>query len=349
MKIFLSHSHLDFPIADALKTLVDDLFGEHVSVSYSSDDAPEGGIGPGEPWLDWIQRVLATTDMTLVLLTPNSIRRVWVVWEAGAAAGVALGTARQQDVVPLRFGIGGDDVPAPLQRGQVVRGDTDERGGILRLVHTINEKLGTPLSPRALKATVAECLPAYLDTVGKALEGAAPVEMLLASVPAGFPANKLGGYWATSYKFHSGGGMRHHADVAEVTVESERRVRATNRVVTPRTEGYDVPFINEIDAELANRHVIGNWKNLSDTRYFGTIHLAVLRGECLMAGYYSSLADDVSVECGPWRWVRIDPASVAGVDLMNFNLRHPREIHQIVADHADHAGPLLLEQLKEGG
>lgn len=32
-----------------------------------------------------------------------------------------------------------------------------------------------------------------------------------------------------------------------------------------------MPFRNTIEAQLANRHVIGNWKNTSDTRYFGGV------------------------------------------------------------------------------
>jgi len=348
VRIFLSHSHLDRSIAAALKTLLDDLFGDRVAVSYSSDESPEGGIAPGEPWLAWIQRVLATTDTTYVLLTPNSIRRAWVLWEAGAAAGVALGAARPPEVVPVTFGIDGDDVPQPLQSAQVIRGDTDASGGIVRLLDVLNQQLDSPLTARALQATERECLPGYLGKIADALEGAAPLEMLLASVPAGFPASKLAGHWATSYQFTSNGATRHHADVAELTAESDRRLRATNRFPSPRTEGYARPFLNEIEAELANRHVIGHWKNLNDTRYFGAIHLAVLTGECVMAGYYSSFSSDVSVGCGEWRWVRIDPDTVRGADLPSVTLRPPQEIHALLTSHASHAGPITLAQLKEG-
>lgn len=349
MRIFLSHSHVDSPIATALKILLGDMFGDRVAVSYSSDESPEGGIEPGDAWLEWIQRVVATADKTYVLLTPNSILRPWVLWEAGAAAGVALGAERPPEVVPMTFGIEAENVPGPLQSAQVVRGDSDRTGGIVRLLQVLNKELDSPLTAKALKSTIGDLVPAYLERVRKALEGAAPVEMLLASVPASFPATKLAGHWVTAYTFKSGGVIRHHADVAEVTAESDRRLRANNRVPRPRTEGSPSPFIHEIEFELANRHLIGHWKNLSDTRYFGTIHVAVLPGECVMDGRYSSFANDVTVGRGRWRWVRLDPDSVAGVDLETFRLRPAKEVHDLVDAHGKRVGPMTLDKLQEGG
>jgi hypothetical protein len=64
--------------------------------------------------------------------------------------------------------------------------------------------------------------------------------------------------------------------------------------VTPGQSGR-----NEIDAQLANRHLIGCWKNSSDNRYFGVLHLAVLPGEAVMEGHYSGYESDVEVSKGP--------------------------------------------------
>ena len=58
------------------------------------------------------------------------------------------------------------------------------------------------------------------------------------------------------------------------------------------------PFRNEIDAELAGRHLIGEWRNTSDTRYYGTMQLAVLPGEIVMEGYYAGVGSDVEVSTG---------------------------------------------------
>jgi hypothetical protein len=53
-----------------------------------------------------------------------------------------------------------------------------------------------------------------------------------------------------------------------------------------------------------------DWKNSSDARYLGALHLAVLPGEAVMEGHFSGYASDVEVSIGPWKWVRLDPASL---------------------------------------
>jgi hypothetical protein len=61
-----------------------------------------------------------------------------------------------------------------------------------------------------------------------------------------------------------------------ITAGSDRTVRISNQTAA-RTEGREKsPFRNEIDAQLASRHLLGYWRNTSDTRYFGLVHLAVL-------------------------------------------------------------------------
>ena len=109
-----------------------------------------------------------------------------------------------------------------------------------------------------------------------------------------------------------------------------------------------MPFRNEIDFELANRHLLGHWKNLSDTRYFGTIHLAVLPNENVLEGYYTAFASDVSVASGPWKWVRINPATIKGTDLSKMVFRKPAEIGALLAAHKNSQGALRLVDIVEG-
>lgn len=90
---------------------------------------------------------------------------------------------------------------------------------------------------------------------------------------------------------------------------------ARNYPPDPRTEDHPLSFRNEIEAQLVNRHLIGYWKNVSDTRYFGSIHLAVLPGEVVMEGYYTGLGSDIQVDAMRWKWVRVDPNSLSGVEL----------------------------------
>ena len=166
--------------------------------------------------------------------------------------------------------------------------------------------------------------------------GEAPAISWLA--PPSFLANALCGAWVTSYQFPHDGHQLHHADIAHVTADGDH-IRVTNDPA--RTEGRAIPFHNEIDAQLSGRHLIGHWRNTSDTRYFGLVHLAVLPGETVIDGYYTGLATDVSISIGRWRWVRLEP--VADVIV----LHDPSVIYKIVTEHSQYDTPLAVSDIGE--
>lgn len=349
MKIFLSHSTRDTEIATTLKALLRAVFGDAVEVSFSSDQAAGGGIDAGEKWREWINKEIAEADQTHVLLTPNSMSRPWILWESGVAAGVSLGNPHAGLVVPVAFGLSADEIPSPLQDIQAVKGDTAEPNGIHRLLQCVNEKLTAEfdagLSDDELEAETNLRAPDYLVQVKEELDAAAPVEALLASTPAAFSAKKLEGFWATSYEFVSDDQTMYHADIAEISAESGRWLLATNSEPAPRTEKHHKPFRNDIDAQLVRRHVIGHWKNTDDTSYFGAIHLAVLPGDDVMDGYYTAFASDGGTGAKPWRWVRIDKATMEGKDLPALELRDPKQINELLRNHSRHDGCIELDDL----
>lgn len=166
--------------------------------------------------------------------------------------------------------------------------------------------------------------------------------VLLATVPHGFSAQALAGYWVTCYDFEHAGRRLYHADVARVTAESERCVRVSNHPPEPRTDGRAFAFRNEIEAWLAGRHLVGHWRNTSDTRYFGSLHLAVLPGETVMQGYYTGLASDISVSEGFWKWVRLDTAEVPRLTLLE-----PSVLHGLIAERSQDDAPLALADIGE--
>ncbi|MBV9161142.1 MAG: hypothetical protein JO309_08395 [Pseudonocardiales bacterium] len=170
---------------------------------------------------------------------------------------------------------------------------------------------------------------------------------LLASVPHSFSADMLGGFWVTCYQFNSNRGIQCHADITQLIPQSDRRVTAKNYPPNPRTQGQASSFRNEIEALLANRHLIGHWKNTSDTRYFGSVHLAVLPGEMVMDGYYTGFSSDIQVDAMRWKWVRFDPASLSGVDLQEVTLNDPDIIHALLENSANDV-PLGLAAIAEG-
>jgi tetratricopeptide (TPR) repeat protein len=144
--IFISHSHGDQPLADALAQLVNDLFGNKVTVHYSSKKELEGGIAPGEDWFRWIVEQVRQADIAFVLLTPASIQKPWVIWEAGAVAGAAYATAAEKArVLPLAFGVRASDIPSPFARTELITG-TDE-ADVLKLTSDLFERFKGAFTP----------------------------------------------------------------------------------------------------------------------------------------------------------------------------------------------------------
>jgi transcriptional regulator with XRE-family HTH domain len=168
---------------------------------------------------------------------------------------------------------------------------------------------------------------------------------LLEAVPQSLSAEVLSGAWVTSYCFSDP--PKHHADIAHVEATSSRRVWITNYPPAPKTEGHAVPFLNEIDALLANRHLIGMWKNTNDARYFGAIHLSVMPGETAMEGWFTNFVDDVHVGTGFWKWVRIGPAGLESADLAALTLRDPGEIYKLLDEHTQYDPPMTISDLGE--
>jgi hypothetical protein len=175
--------------------------------------------------------------------------------------------------------------------------------------------------------------------------GAPAADGLLASVPPSFPAEVLAGAWVTSYRFSSP--PKRHVDVAHLVADGDRTLRATNYPPTPRTQGHPVPFRNQVEARLAGRHLVGHWRNDSDARYFGAVQLAALPGENVLAGYYTGYASDIEVSGGRWTWVRLEPASLDGVDLGRVRLRDPGALGELLDGRSQYDPPLPLAAIVE--
>lgn len=84
-KIFISHSHADRRLAERLHDFLDVISDKKFVIQRSSDIS---AIPTGTPWKQWIDNNIVTCDVAIVLLTESSLRGRWVLWEAGAVAGV---------------------------------------------------------------------------------------------------------------------------------------------------------------------------------------------------------------------------------------------------------------------
>ena len=145
--IFVSHTHSDRPIVDALAGMVKKLFGTRVPVNYSSSKELDEGISAGRDWFRWIIEQVRNTDVAVIILTPGSIQKPWVVWEAGAVSGAALSISEDEGrVLPITFGLKSDQVPTPFAGVQVVNGIEEQ--DITLFMQDLFTRFGKEFSPK---------------------------------------------------------------------------------------------------------------------------------------------------------------------------------------------------------
>jgi hypothetical protein len=85
--VFISHDSRDADLAEAFDHLLTDASGGVVQTFRSSDQSGRAGIDYGENWFSKITTTLSDATDVVALLTPNSIGRPWILFEAGFAVG----------------------------------------------------------------------------------------------------------------------------------------------------------------------------------------------------------------------------------------------------------------------
>lgn len=214
--------------------------------------------------------------------------------------------------------------------------------------------VGWPVSGEAVEAWETEAVPpgdvlAAADTIAPVdprAGGEQLIGRILGEIPQSFAPETLCGAWVTCFRFGPGPTRKAHVDIAQIVMESDRLMRISNHPPAPRSQGRAFPFCNDLEAQMANRHLVGHWKNSNDTRYFGTFQLAVLPGETVMAGHYTGFDSDVQVSIGPWKWVRLDPDSITGTDLSTVRLRDPGVLGEQIEHHSQYDAPITLTEIE---
>jgi tetratricopeptide (TPR) repeat protein len=171
--LFISHTSVDYPYATALNGAIRALAGpQAIDVRYSS--SAEAGPQGGETWRDWIDERIQDFWSALIVVTPESVGKPWLLWEAGAchaanlrdrAAGQARGPRK---IVPLAFGLAREECPDPLLRDQIVDGldaEDMEQVFIDLLAHHGITRLATIKAAHEMRGT----LETYLDAARAAL------------------------------------------------------------------------------------------------------------------------------------------------------------------------------------
>lgn len=139
MNIFISHAVANRNIA---RSLADTLEAARENVTTFLASRP-GDIRADEDWLEGIERALHEADTYIIFLTPESVLRPWVNFEAG----VAWFFQRQRQLVFIRIqALSTDDIPLPINSRQVYAIDDKEQ-----LIAVFNA-LGLPLTDPELAA-----------------------------------------------------------------------------------------------------------------------------------------------------------------------------------------------------
>jgi tetratricopeptide (TPR) repeat protein len=169
-RLFLSHSHGDRELAGALKELIERCFPGHIEVKASSAPPSGGGIALGSNWLDWVHDQVRQSRFTAILLTPNSVDKPWLMWEAGAVTGVSLATRKDSRIIPVVYRLSMEQVPTPLSSRQAANGEDRESVG--RVLETLRESVPLPLE--TFRKFLELFVPEYLKSAARALAETPP-------------------------------------------------------------------------------------------------------------------------------------------------------------------------------
>jgi len=133
MKIFISHAVANKNIA---RSLAEALEATKEKVTTFLASRP-GDIRADEDWLDGIKRALQEADAYIIILTPESVLRPWINFEAGAA----LFFKRRLVFVRIQT-LSTDDIPLPMNSRQVYAIDVKEQ--LIAVFDSIGLSLADP-------------------------------------------------------------------------------------------------------------------------------------------------------------------------------------------------------------
>jgi hypothetical protein len=145
-RLFISHISEEKAFAAQLKRVLTRDFLGLVEVFVSSDTE---SIGAGEEWLQSVATALRECAIVVILCSPDSVRRPWINFEAGAA------WMREIPIVPVcHLGLLPRDLPVPLSLRQGIALESPE--GLNRLYKKIADVIQCQSPDRDFEALSRE-------------------------------------------------------------------------------------------------------------------------------------------------------------------------------------------------
>ncbi len=115
-KLFISHATTDSEFANAVKSEIEKVFANGVSVFCTSSP---GAIPAGSDWLSDIEGKLGSAQAVIAIVTPVSIERPWLWFELGATwSSGRSGNCKIYPLCAAEIELSG--LPAPLNRLQAL-------------------------------------------------------------------------------------------------------------------------------------------------------------------------------------------------------------------------------------
>jgi hypothetical protein len=155
--IFLSHNARDKPLADVISYTLRRISIEQIRPWFSSDDKADGGFSAGDFWYMEILRKIEKCNVLIAILTPNSVDRPWLYYEAGIAKGL------NKVVVPVCIGLKREDIRSPLNAFQAYQ--LTDKNSLEEFLGKILGLLGFPLDKENFKKPIEEALMKLTDHV----------------------------------------------------------------------------------------------------------------------------------------------------------------------------------------
>ncbi len=152
-QVFISFIHEEQQYAECVQRFIKAVLGDEVGAFLSADTWQ---VYAGERWLDRIIEELKAARVAVLMVSPESVKRPWVNFEAGAA------TIRNIVIIPVCFGgMAKGTLPKPYSNYQAV--DLMNHDDQYYLVNSIAHHLGLPPSfPENVARVLAEQGEKYL-------------------------------------------------------------------------------------------------------------------------------------------------------------------------------------------
>ncbi len=141
-QVFISFIHEEEEFASCIKTFIESTLGNEAKAFLSSD---KWAIYAGDLWLDRILKELREAKVVVAMLSPESVKRPWVNFEAGAAF-----IREDCKLVPVCFnGLTKEDLPKPYSSIQAVDlMSVDDQYYLIRSIkHHLGMRALDPLPP----------------------------------------------------------------------------------------------------------------------------------------------------------------------------------------------------------